>query len=219
MIIVLLGMPGCGKGTQAELLTKYYNIPHISTGDLFRKEIANKTELGVLAQSYIDNGHFVPDEVSINMLKNRISNEDCKNGYILDGFPRTIPQAVELDKFAKVDIAILLDVDENEVRERALSRRTCKDCGYIYNTSWNLGYEKCPKCGGEFGVRSDDNEQTYKNRYEVYERETLPILGYFKNEGKVVTVKCEDNPEESYKKMIAAFKASNISGLKEFLEG
>jgi adenylate kinase len=104
MVIVLLGMPGCGKGTQASKLTKHYNIPQISTGELFRKEIANKTELGLLAQSYIDKGFFVPDEVTINMLKSRIANDDCKNGYILDGFPRTIPQAVEFDKFANVNL-------------------------------------------------------------------------------------------------------------------
>ena len=188
MIIVLLGMPGCGKGTQAELLTKYYNIPHISTGDLFRKEIANKTELGILAQSYIDNGHFVPDEVSINMLKGRISNEDCKNGYILDGFPRTIPQAVELDKIANVDIAILLDVDENEIRERAMSRRTCKDCGAIYNIH-NYSKNTCEKCGGELYIRSD----AYKTneRIATYNKEALPLVDYYKNKGilKVVNQK------------------------------
>ncbi len=188
MIIVLLGMPGCGKGTQAELLTKYYNIPHISTGDLFRKEIANKTELGILAQSYIDNGHFVPDEVSINMLKGRISNEDCKNGYILDGFPRTIPQAVELDKIANVDIAILLDVDEDEIRERAMSRRTCKDCGAIYNIH-NYSKSTCEKCGGELYIRSD----AYKTneRIATYNKEALPLVDYYKNKGilKVVNQK------------------------------
>lgn len=188
MIIVLLGMPGCGKGTQAELLTKYYNIPHISTGDLFRKEIANKTELGILAQSYIDNGHFVPDEVSINMLKGRISNEDCKNGYILDGFPRTIPQAVELDKIANVDIAILLDVDEDEIRERAMSRRTCKDCGAIYNIH-NYSKNTCEKCGGELYIRSD----AYKTneRIATYNKEALPLVDYYKNKGilKVVNQK------------------------------
>lgn len=200
MIIVLLGMPGCGKGTQAELLTKYYNIPHISTGDLFRKEIANKTELGVLAQSYIDNGHFVPDEVSINMLKNRISNEDCKNGYILDGFPRTIPQAVELDKFAKVDIAILLDVDENEVRERALSRRTCKDCGAIYNIH-NYSKSTCEKCGGELYIRND----AYKTdeRISTYNKEALPLVDYYKNKGILKVVDQRQFKNENVDKQIA----------------
>ena len=185
MVIVLLGMPGCGKGTQAELLTKYYNIPHISTGDLFRKEMANKTELGVLAQSYINNGHFVPDEVSINMLKNRVSMEDCKNGYILDGFPRTLPQADALNSFANVDVAILLDIDEEEVRERAMSRRTCDKCGAIYNIH-NYASETCELCGGNLYIRED----AYKTdeRIKTYNSEALPLVDYYKAKGVLKVV-------------------------------
>lgn len=180
MVIVLLGMPGCGKGTQASLLTKYYNIPQISTGELFRKEIANKTELGLLAQSYIDVGHFVPDEVTIGMLKSRLANEDCKGGYILDGFPRTIPQAEELDKIVDVDIAILIDVDEQDVRDRALSRRTCEDCGEIYNIH-TYSKDTCSKCGGKLYIRSD----AYKTdeRIEIYNREAKPLVEYYRNKG------------------------------------
>ena len=185
MIIVLLGLPGCGKGTQAELLKKYYNIPHISTGDLFRKEIADNTELGRLAQSFINEGHFVPDEVTINMLKNRILNDDCKNGYILDGFPRTIPQAMELDKFAKVDIAILIDVDEEVVRDRALSRRTCRDCGAIYNIH-HYTKSTCEKCGGELYIRDD----AYKTdeRIDTYNKEAKPLVQYYEDKGNLVEV-------------------------------
>lgn len=197
MVIVLLGMPGCGKGTQGALLNKHYNIPQISTGELFRKEIANKTELGLLAQSYIDKGRFVPDEVTIEMLKTRIAQDDCKNGYILDGFPRTIPQAIELDKIANVDIAILLDVDEDEIRSRALSRRTCEDCGAIYSTL-NYSKETCEKCGGKLYIRSD----AYKTdeRINTYKSEALPLVEYYKNKGilKVVNQKefISDNVEE-----------------------
>lgn len=197
MVIVLLGMPGCGKGTQASLLTKHYNIPQISTGELFRKEIANKTELGLLAQSYIDKGHFVPDEVTIEMLKSRLANEDCKNGYILDGFPRTIPQAIELDKFANVNVAILIDVDEQEVRDRALSRRTCEDCGAIYNIK-NYHKDNCEKCGGNLYIRSD----AYKTdeRINTYNKEALPLVDYYKDKGilKVVNQKefVSDNVDE-----------------------
>lgn len=201
MIIVLLGLPGSGKGTQAELLTKYYNIPHISTGDLFRKEIANDTELGRLAQSFIDHGHFVPDEVSINMLKNRIKNKDCENGYILDGFPRTLPQAIELDKFANVDNAVLIDVEEDIVRDRALSRRTCKNCGAIYN---NRIYTKsvCEKCGGELYIRND----AYKTdeRINVYNKEAKPLVDYYKQKG-VLKVVDTRNFEEGIKQINEIF--------------
>lgn len=180
MVIVLLGMPGCGKGTQASKLTKHYDIPQISTGELFRKEIANKTELGLLAQSYIDKGHFVPDEVTIEMLKSRLAHDDCKRGYILDGFPRTIPQAEALENIANVDIAILIDVDEQEVRDRALSRRTCEDCGEIYSTR-TYDKDTCAKCGGKLYIRSD----AYKTdeRIATYNREARPLVDYYKEKG------------------------------------
>lgn len=180
MVIVLLGMPGCGKGTQASKLTKHYNIPQISTGELFRKEIANKTELGLLAQSYIDKGRFVPDEVTIGMLKSRLAHDDCKRGYILDGFPRTIPQAEALDNIVDVDIAILIDVDEQDVRDRALSRRTCEDCGEIYNIH-TYDKDTCAKCGGKLYIRSD----AYKTdeRIDTYNREAKPLVDYYRNKG------------------------------------
>ena len=173
-------MPGCGKGTQASKLTKHYNIPQISTGELFRKEIANKTELGLLAQSYIDVGRFVPDEVTIGMLKSRLAHDDCKRGYILDGFPRTIPQAEALDKIVDVDVAILIDVDEQDVRDRALSRRTCEDCGEIYNIH-TYAKETCAKCGGKLYIRSD----AYKTdeRIATYNREAKPLVEYYRNKG------------------------------------
>lgn len=180
MVIVLLGMPGCGKGTQASKLTKHYNIPQISTGELFRKEIANKTELGLLAQSFIDKGRFVPDEVTIDMLKSRLAHDDCKRGYILDGFPRTIPQAEALDNIVDVDIAILIDVDEQEVRDRALSRRTCEDCGEIYSIR-TYDKDTCAKCGGKLYIRSD----AYKTdeRIDTYNREAKPLVDYYREKG------------------------------------
>lgn len=219
MKFLMFGAPMAGKGTLANMLAEKYHLPTISMGDILRASIASGDENGKLAKSYMDKGEMVPIEVVCAMIKKRLSMPDVQNGFLLDGFPRTPEQlSVFVDeKIADIDVVVDVEVPYQKLLSRVVGRRTCKDCGYIYNTSWNLGYEKCPKCGGEFGVRSDDNEETYKNRYQVYERETLPILDYFKNEGKVVTVNCADNPEESYKKMIEAFKTSNIKGLKEFL--
>lgn len=219
MKFLMFGAPMAGKGTLANMLAEKYHLPTISMGDILRASIASGDENGKLAKSYMDKGEMVPIEVVCAMIKKRLSMPDVQVGFILDGFPRTPEQlSVFVDeKIADIDVVVDVEVPYQTLLSRVVGRRTCKNCGYIYNTSWNLGYEKCPKCGGEFGIRSDDNEETYKNRYQVYERETLPILDYFKNEGKVVTVNCADNPEESYKKMIEAFNASNIKGLKEFL--
>ena len=164
---------------------------------------------------------MVPMQIVLDVIKERLTQEDVQNGYILDGFPRTPEQLTQFveQKIADIDVVVDLEVPYERLLERVTGRRTCKDCGYIYNTSWNLGYEQCPKCGGEWGIRSDDNEETYKKRYEVYLNETLPILEYFRNEGKVIVVEGQSEPEESYQNMINAFKSSNIKGLKEFIEG
>lgn len=221
MKFLMFGAPMAGKGTLANMLAEKYNLPTISMGDILRASIASGDENGKLAKSFMDKGEMVPIEVVCAMIKKRLAMPDVQKGFILDGFPRT-PEQLKVfvdEKIADIDVVVDIEVPYSTLLSRVVGRRTCKDCGYIYNTSWNLGYEKCPKCGGEFGVRSDDNEETYKNRYDVYEKETLPILDYFKTQGKVVTVECEDNPEISYKKMFDAFASSNIKGLKEFLEG
>ena len=183
-------------------------------GDILRGSISRGDAEGVLAKSYMDKGEMVPNEVVCAMIKNRLAEPDVQNGFILDGFPRT-PSQLEVfvkENVANIDVVVSLEVPYEALLARVVGRRTCKDCGYIYNTSWNLGYDQCPKCGGEWGIRSDDNEETYQNRYNVYQNETLPILDYFRNEGK-------EAPEESYNTMIKAFKESNIKGLKEFIEG
>lgn len=221
MNFLMFGAPMAGKGTLANMLAENYNLPTISMGDILRASIASGDENGTLAKSYMDKGEMVPIEVVCAMIKKRLAQDDVQNGFILDGFPRT-PKQLEVfvnEKIANIDVVVNVEVPYEVLLSRVVGRRTCKSCGYIYNTNWNLGYEKCPKCGGEFGMRSDDNEETYKNRYDVYQRETLPILDYFKNEGKVVTIKCADAPEESYKNTINALKECGISGMKEFLEG
>jgi len=221
MNFLMFGAPMAGKGTLANMLAENYKLPTISMGDILRASIASGDENGVMAKSYMDKGEMVPIEVVCAMIKKRLSQSDVQNGFILDGFPRT-PEQLEVfvnEKIANIDVVVNVEVPYDVLLSRVVGRRTCKSCGYIYNTNWNLGYEKCPKCGGEFGMRSDDNEETYKNRYDVYQRETLPILEYFKNEGKVVTIQSAEAPEDSYKNTLNALKASGISGMKEFLEG
>ncbi len=221
MNFLMFGAPMAGKGTLANMLAEDYNLPTISMGDILRGSIARGDKEGILAKSFMDKGEMVPNEVVCAMIKNRLAEPDVQNGFILDGFPRT-PSQLEVfvnEKVADIDVVVSLDVPYDTLLSRVVGRRTCKNCGYIYNTSWNLGYEKCPKCGGEWGIRSDDNEETYKNRFEVYQNETLPILAYFEKEGKVVTVQGADAPEQSYQNMIEAFKVSSINGLKEFIEG
>lgn len=219
MKFLMFGAPMAGKGTLANLLAEKYNLPTISMGDILRGSIARGDAEGVLAKSYMDQGKMVPNEVVCAMIKTRLSKDDVQNGFILDGFPRT-PDQLKIfvdEKITDIDVVVNLEVPYENLLARVVGRRTCKDCGYIYNTSWNLGYEKCPKCGGEWGIRSDDNEETYKTRYEVYQNETLPILEYFRNEGKVIDVQGQKEPEESYENMISAFKASDIKGLADFI--
>ena len=151
----------------------------------------------------------------------RSAKPDVANGFILDGFPRT-PSQLEVfvrENITDIDVVVSLEVPYESLVSRVVGRRTCKDCGYIYNTSWNLGYKVCPKCGGEWSIRSDDNEDTYKTRYNVYISETLPILEYFEKQGKVVKTIGDKAPEQSYTNMMNALKNSNIPGMKEFLEG
>ena len=220
MKFLMFGAPMAGKGTLANMLAEKYNLPTISMGDILRESVQKQDENGKIAKGYMDKGEMVPNEVVCAMIKNRLSKDDVQNGFILDGFPRTKSQ---LDTFVKekitdIDVVVNLEVDYDILLARVVGRRTCKDCGYIYNTIWNLGYEKCPKCGGEFKIRSDDNEETYQNRYRVYLEETLPILDYFKNEGKVVNVQGSTDPETSYNDMIEAFKKSTIPGLAEMVK-
>lgn len=202
MNIILLGAPGAGKGTQASKISDGYNLPHISTGDIFRENIKNQTPIGLLAKTYIDDGKLVPDEETCKIVEERISREDCKNGYMLDGFPRTIVQAEALDKMEKIDIVINLDVDFSLLLDRLCGRRVCKDCGESYHISRLNGETKCSRCGGELYQRKDDNPETVQSRLRVYNAQTAPLIEYYTKKGILFNVE-STTPEEVYEKISA----------------
>ena len=186
MKIILLGPPGAGKGTQAKSISNRYSIPHISTGDIFRKNISENTPLGIEAKSYMDNGQLVPDEVTINMVKDRLQDDDCKNGYLLDGFPRTVSQAEALQKFIedrdeKLDSALLINVPRDLILERMTGRRVCPSCGASYHVKFNPANDgKCELCGSEVIQRKDDTVETVEERLDVYEKQTQPLIDYYR---------------------------------------
>ncbi|MHB9003168.1 MAG: adenylate kinase [Coriobacteriia bacterium] len=188
MNIVLLGAPGAGKGTQAEKIIAAWGLPHISTGDILRKAVADGTPLGIEAKRYMDAGELVPDLVVIGLVKSRLSESDTDKGFILDGFPRTQDQAVALDQaleeMGKQITAVLsIDVDRDVIVRRLTSRRTCKGCGKIFNTQTDGDSETCGACGGELYQRDDDIEATVVNRLAVYDRSTAPLVEYYKAKG------------------------------------
>lgn len=195
--IILLGAPGAGKGTQAALIAEEYHIPHISTGDILRRNIKEGTALGKEAKSYIDKGALVPDEVVIGLVKDRLSQSDCANGYILDGFPRTIAQAEELDKVAKIDVAVNIDVPFETIIERLGGRRVCV-CGETYHVSTLNGETDCKRCGKELFIRDDDKPETVKNRLKVYEEQTQPLIDYYRNQGKLADVLAVGSIQENF---------------------
>ena len=195
MKIVFMGPPGAGKGTQAEKIIEKYQIPHISTGDMFRKAIKDQTELGMEAKRYMDQGALVPDHVTIGIVKDRLSESDCKSGFLLDGFPRTVDQAKALDEIltsldSKIDYVINIDVDLNILKERLTGRRICRSCGATYHKIFNPSAVEgvCDKCGGELYQRKDDNEETVGNRLDVYVNQTKPLLDYYSLAGNLVNI-------------------------------
>ncbi len=194
---VLLGPPGAGKGTQAVRIVEKYNVPHISTGDIFRENIKNGTELGKKAQEYMNKGELVPDDLVIDLATSRLLEDDCKNGFLLDGFPRTVYQAEKLDEFLtahgmKLDKVIDIEVEKEELITRLTGRRVCKKCGASYHVV-NIPPKKegiCDICGGELFQRADDTVETVENRIEVYNEQTMPRLDYYKRADNIVTIDC-----------------------------
>jgi adenylate kinase len=193
--IVLLGPPGAGKGTQAKSISNRYSIPHISTGDIFRSNISENTPFGVEAKKYMDNGQLVPDEVTINMVKDRLQQDDCKNGYLLDGFPRTVHQAEALQEFLqerqeKIDTALLIEVPMNFILERMTGRRVCPSCGASYHMKFNptKTQGKCDVCGSDVIQRKDDSEETVNERLDVYQRQTQPLIDFYKERNQLSVV-------------------------------
>ena len=195
MKIIMLGAPGAGKGTQAKMIAEKYSIPHISTGDIFRANIKNGTELGKKAKSYMDKGQLVPDELTLDLIMDRFKQDDCKNGYVLDGFPRTIPQAEALDtalkaKGEKVDFAIDVDVPDENIVKRMGGRRACVGCGATYHVV-NMPPKKegiCDHCGEKLVLREDDKPETVKKRLQVYHDQTKPLIEYYDKKGSLLTV-------------------------------
>ena len=195
MKLILLGPPGAGKGTQAESITEAYNLIHISTGDIFRKNMKENTPLGVKAKEYVDKGQLVPDEITIAMVEDRLSQEDVREGFLLDGFPRSTSQAEALDDImmelgSKIDKVINIEVDKNILVDRVVGRRICKECGATYHVRSNPPKQAgiCDKCGGELYQRADDTEETVAKRISIYEEETLPLVEYYTEKGNLFTV-------------------------------
>ncbi|MCI9517754.1 MAG: adenylate kinase [Clostridia bacterium] len=204
MKLVLLGAPGAGKGTQAVRIAAHLNIPHISTGDIFRKNLKEATPVGLKAKAYIDKGQLVPDEVTCEIVELRIKEDDCKNGFLLDGFPRNIAQAEALDKMTKIDKVINLDVDLKALADRLTGRRVCEKCGESYHVSTKKD-ETCDKCGGKLYQRADDTLETVNSRLTVYEQSTAPLIAYYKDKGVLVNVDGMQSIEavfESVKKVL-----------------
>lgn len=205
MNVILLGAPGAGKGTQAVRIAAAMNIPHISTGDIFRKNIKKKTPVGLKAKSYIDRGQLVPDEVVVEIVQQRIDEDDCKNGFLLDGFPRTIAQAEALDRLTNIDNVINLEVDLDKLVDRITGRRVCEKCGESYHVSTKKD-DICEKCGGKLIQRADDTEETVKSRLNVYKNETAPLINFYKNQGVLKNVDGMKSIEEVFEEISKALK-------------
>ncbi len=195
MKIIMLGAPGAGKGTQAKRIAEKYSIPHISTGDIFRANIKNGTELGKKAKEYMDQGLLVPDELTVNLVIDRVSNEDCKNGYVLDGFPRTIPQAEALDEALsargeKIEFAINVEVPDENIVNRMGGRRACLSCGATYHTEFIKPKVEgiCDTCGATLVLRDDDKPETVQKRLDVYHEQTQPLIDYYQGKGVLAEV-------------------------------
>ncbi|MBU0535630.1 MAG: adenylate kinase [Nanoarchaeota archaeon] len=189
MNVILLGPPGTGKGTQAELISEHYKIPHISTGDMFREIQKEDSELGKKVKDLIMGGKFVGDEITVEIVKKRINQKDCKNGFLLDGFPRTIPQAEALDKLTKIDHALLIRSSDDVIVKRLSSRRQCRKCNAIYGIDKKPENEGvCDKCGGELYQREDDKEEVIQKRLDTYREQTEPLIEYYTRKGIIAEV-------------------------------
>lgn len=200
MRLILLGAPGAGKGTQAENISKKYNIPAISTGDMIRAAIKSGSELGNKVKSYIDSGHLVPDETVIEIIKERLTHDDCKNGFILDGFPRTIPQAEALDTLGvAIDFALSIEVEDERIVQRMSGRRVCPSCGMSYHTEYKQSKDNktCDSCGNELVIRNDDKPETVKERLKVYHEQTEPLKAFYQEKGKLITVQGQEELSET----------------------
>lgn len=221
---IFLGPPGSGKGTYSKRISPILNIPHISTGDLFREHLKNQTELGKQVKEFLDFGKLVPDEITIEIVKIRLKKPDCQKGFILDGFPRTINQAEKLSEITELDVVTNLVIPEDILIDKIIYRRNCKNCGDIYNLA-NINRSGvrmppmrpkikgiCDKCGGELIQRPDDNEETVKQRLEVYKKETQPLIDFYKEKGLLKDVKITSPPDEMVKIILKVIEGIKTEG-------
>jgi adenylate kinase len=214
MRLVLVGAPGAGKGTQAKYIGQRFAIPAISTGDIFRANLAAQTPLGIEAKRYMDKGDLVPDEVTIGIVRDRLSQDDTGPGFLLDGFPRTLPQAAALDDMLAdlglpLDVVLELKADEDEVVRRLSGRRTCRNCGHVWHTEFDPPKTDgvCDICGGELFQRDDDKPETIRRRLEVYNEQTSPLIGYYRDKGLLRTIDAEGKVDEVTQRAIDALKS------------
>jgi adenylate kinase len=213
MRLVLVGAPGAGKGTQAKYIGQHFDIPAISTGDIFRANLAARTPLGLEAKRYMDRGDLVPDEVTIGIVRDRLSQGDTEPGFLLDGFPRTLPQAEALDKMLDelgipLDVVLELKADEDEVVRRLSGRRTCRMCGHVWHTEFDPPKQEgvCDICGGELFQRDDDKPETIRRRLQVYNDQTAPLVGYYRDKGLLRTIEAEGRVDEVTRRAIDALQ-------------
>ena len=213
MKIILLGAPGAGKGTQAKIISDKLEIPHISTGDIFRANIKGNTPLGMKVKEYLDNGELVPDELTVEIVKDRLGNDDCAKGYILDGFPRTIPQAEYLDKVlnemnTSIDLALLIDVKDEDIIARMSGRRVCTSCGATYNIVFNPTKVEgiCDVCNSAVIQRADDSAETVLNRLETYHKQTQPLIDYYKKANKLVIAEGAEEVKDTTERVLKALE-------------
>ncbi|MFX1505920.1 MAG: adenylate kinase [Promethearchaeota archaeon] len=208
MRLILLGAPGSGKGTQAKLIVEEFNIPQISTGDLLRAAIKKGTDLGLKARKFMNTGKLVPDDLVLELLKERFSQDDCRKGFILDGYPRNLTQAQDLKKITNIDLVINIDVNFNLLIERITGRRTCKQCGAIYHILYSPSKEEgvCDKCSGVLFQREDDTEITVKKRITTYEEETKPLIEYYQEKNILETLTSDGTIDEMYQKVTSLLR-------------
>ncbi len=214
--LIFLGPPACGKGTQTNRLAEYLNFPHIDTGSLLRAEIKGETEAGKEAKAYIDKGQLVPVELVSRIIKNRLSQDDCKNGYILDGFPRSVEQAEQLEKMnAEIDkdtdkkfIAVYFDIDTSILVERIVNRRSCPVCGEIYNLAFKAPKKEntCDKCGAQLTQRKDDTREVAQARFDTYNNETAPLIDYYKNKGVLKSIDANGDIDTVWERLLEVIK-------------
>lgn len=206
MKLIFLGPPGAGKGTQAMGVSARLNVPHISTGDMLRSAVKNETPVGLKARKYMEAGQLVPDDILVEMVKERLSMDDCLNGYLLDGFPRTVEQAEALDKISAPDAVVNIVVEDEKLLSRLTGRRICEKCHGTFHISTLENEQVCPVCEGKLFRRDDDHPETIKERLKVYHESTAPLIGYYTNNGKLKSVDGDKRPEDVCKAILASLE-------------